>query len=145
MSQTTSTEAYELLKSRGILGALQLAVFRALESGALTDHEIAKQIAKPRDTASPRVRELIRLGIVQEVGERECAITGFRCRTVGLTGKVQDGRLPSSFKTCTTSRIPRAILKEALDGVDALLACLLLDSGQRAAGNNARRILSEHL
>lgn len=145
MARETSAEAYRQITASGLLQDLQLATYKACyDHGPMTDHEIALKIGKPRDTASPRVRELIARGVLREVGERKCQVTDRTCRIVDVTAN-----LPSAVEARDTKsrpvRVPRTVLLEILRGIDSAMTCVLMHAEQRRAGNRARQLLSEQL
>ena len=57
--------------------------------GAMTDSEIAEELGIPRDSASPRVRDLIAMGALRELPDAAtCAVTGRMCRVVDVTADI---------------------------------------------------------
>lgn len=142
---STSSDTYQQIADSGLLKCLQLAIFNAMrEHGSMTDNEIAAKIGKPRDTASPRVRELIKRQVVHVVGERKCTVTGLNCRVVALTGKPPAPGVGKHGKG-DTARIPRAVLRKVLAGIDAVMRNLFIGIDERRQGNEARQLLSDHL
>ena len=52
----------------------------------ITTSEIAGAIRVQRDLISPRMPELLRLGVVKKCARKKCTVTGFSCGTWVLTG-----------------------------------------------------------
>ena len=146
MLRPTSAECYRQITESGLLRDLQLAVYLAVANAgyALTDSEIAAAIGKPRDTASPRVRELVKREVLAWGETRKCELSGRKCRTVDVTDKLPEKQILVA-RTARPARVPREDLREAIKALDETLRCVLLDREQRRAGNRARDILSKHL
>jgi len=73
----TSKEAFASIG--GELTERQAAVLAVLERGkALTNSELAHELAWPINTVTPRTHELRSLGRVYEAGKRKCRVTGRR-------------------------------------------------------------------
>jgi hypothetical protein len=89
MSRRTSYEAYRALEASGVLTTLRGKVYAWLYSnGPATQNEI-NQYGFPgtkTDSIKPRLAELRRMGLVHEVGTRECAITGRNVIVWDVTG-----------------------------------------------------------
>lgn len=82
MIRQTSVETYNAIKADGLLGRLQMDVYAAIfEHGPVTQNELHQYWfpgRQPRDI-QPRVSELVKFGVVKEVGKRPCKITRREC------------------------------------------------------------------
>lgn len=76
--QQTSIINYIELKESGKLGRRQELVYSALNQlGQATDMELAKFMGfDDPNRSKPRRNELVKLGLVTELGKRSCKITG---------------------------------------------------------------------
>ncbi len=76
----TSLEAFKELRDSGKLKERCVQIYDALAThGPMTASEIASHIGLPRDSISPRIAELCDVGLVIDVAQRKCRITGRRC------------------------------------------------------------------
>ena len=77
VQRETSIEAYKSLIEGGVLPRMQGLIWSFLYAkGPATRNEIARGIGSiPNDTSS-RLRELISMGVVREVGEDTCRVSG---------------------------------------------------------------------
>jgi len=78
--RSTSAEAYKAIKENGLLKGRQLEVYMALyEIGASTGSELFYHMSKSRNpthsNVTTRLGELRDMGVVKEVGQRQCSIT----------------------------------------------------------------------
>ena len=82
--QKTSLQAYKELEATGSLSKRRLQICKTLAAArkALTASEICVEMWKavgqsvPRDSVSPRLAELRRMGLVREAGTKKCSVTG---------------------------------------------------------------------
>ena len=122
MSPFTSAQTYAAIKREGLLGALQMNVYEWLvHHGACTDTEIAEGLGIPRDSASPRVRELLALGVIEESGVRGCHITGRPCRITRVSGKMPAAPVKKPSVTamaCEAIRIADWLSRQVTGTVD---------------------------
>ncbi len=92
----TSAEAYRLAEESGLLSRMRLEVFRFLcFKGPSTQHEIDVGCAGQGERAASyhkRVSELVKMGVVAEVGQRPCTITKNQAVVWDVTG-----RMPTSL------------------------------------------------
>lgn len=59
-----------------------------------TDRDILAELGQSDPNyVRPRITELIRRGLVVETGSRKCAISGRKCRTIGLPKFEHQGQL----------------------------------------------------
>ena len=88
-SRATSAEAYRWVMDN-VSAPRKRVIYEWVHlSGPCTDSEIADALGIPRDSASPRVRDLLRIGALVELPEpRPCRITGARCRVVDVSASV---------------------------------------------------------
>ena len=79
MTRETSIEAYRQMAASGLLSERRLQTFQILaEHGPMTGSEAARFFARPADRGATVARcgELRDMGVVREVGERDCSVTG---------------------------------------------------------------------
>lgn len=81
MARRTSVDAYNEIKMSGLLSAKRMEVYSTLfEHGPLTGAQLSVLIKKGKSSVSETVRnrltELRNAGVVEEVGETICPITG---------------------------------------------------------------------
>jgi len=75
----TSIAAFEHLKATGQIKKMRLRVAEkyARAEGPRTDHEICQELSGLHiNSVNKRIGELIQLGILVELGIRECSVTG---------------------------------------------------------------------
>lgn len=110
--RSTSAEAYYQIKEEGLLSKRRWEVYDALFTcGPSTQMECYKSLKTntPRDSFTPRFTELKRLGVVKELGERECSVTGRNVLVWDITG-----RLPTGNATTKKTRESRKDLEKLL-------------------------------
>jgi hypothetical protein len=79
MTRSTSIAVYRQIESEGLLSPVRWDVYKTLfHHGPLTQMETCRLIKGIRQdrTYMPRFAELIRMGVLQEIGEKQCSITG---------------------------------------------------------------------
>lgn len=82
--QTTSIEAYRV-HVLPTLGDRQKAVYAVLNGyNDLTNKELASLLKWEINTVTPRVNELVKLGLVEEKCKRICRKTGKKCIAWGV-------------------------------------------------------------
>lgn len=88
----TSIEVYHQIESEGLLSALRFDVYKTLfHHGPLTQMELCRKISNPiRQDRSymPRFAELKKMGVIKEVGEKVCSITGRNVLLWDVTDKL---------------------------------------------------------
>jgi hypothetical protein len=95
VTRKTSIEAYNQIKANGLLSALQFSIYAKLfDCGPMTQGELWNTYFQhmQRHSVAPRFAELKDRGVVMEVGERPCRVTGVSA----LVWDVTD-RLPSAI------------------------------------------------
>lgn len=113
MTRETSKKTYLQIKREGLLSELRFKVFNSLyQNGPQTTSQLARRTKQPRVSVSPRMIELVRLGVVREFGSAPCPVTG---RDAIIWGAVN--RLPKKLKKKNKLTIARRIyiLKNAMD------------------------------
>jgi len=123
MTRNTSLEAYYSIVDRMAPG-LRQAICRLLlqHNEPMTTSEIAQGLGKPRDSVSPRMKELINRDLVKECGERPCRVTGTNKITFWMTGhqeaKVsnQNKRPSKAELEAELARVTRELVA-AIDGI----------------------------
>lgn len=77
MVRDTSKKAYKDIIEEGILGEKQLQVYKYLAGFPYsTDKEISHFTGLEINVVTGRRNELVRMGLVEDAGKRECTITG---------------------------------------------------------------------
>lgn len=83
IQETSKTVYFNEIKPN--LGERQKAIYNALNGyQGLTNTELASLINWPINTVTPRVNELVKLGLVEEVEKRKCRATGRRAIAWGV-------------------------------------------------------------
>lgn len=82
----TSIDAYHQIKEDGLLSRRKWQVYDVIYNhGPITAGEVWSKFFKKlnisQNSTNPRVSELEELGVIRDVGIRECTITGKRCST----------------------------------------------------------------
>lgn len=73
----TSAKSFHEVEQSGLLGKLQLIIYRQIDVGPKTTGEIAALLPDYRlNSISPRLAELARMNVIATTGERKCSITG---------------------------------------------------------------------
>jgi hypothetical protein len=99
MIRETSIEAYRTIKENGLLSRRRWQVYECLfEYGPLTRNEISKYLSKNlikinSNLVSSRLVELREMGVIVEIKERICSITGMTVIEWDVTKK-----LPAKIK-----------------------------------------------
>lgn len=101
MIRQTSIEAYQQIKDRGLLSKRRWEVYDVVyHHGPLTAGEIGRKMPSYRASVSTadrnihaRLSELRKMGVLTEVRERDCTVTGMRVIEWDVTDK-----LPVSFE-----------------------------------------------
>lgn len=77
MTRRTSAAVYHQIESEGLLSRVRFLVYEILyHRGPLTAAEVWQRTGESRVTISPRFAELLDRGVIYEVRERRCAVTG---------------------------------------------------------------------
>jgi hypothetical protein len=103
MTRETSIAAYHAVEDSGLVSRMRLVVLKILaEHGPLTANEL-RQHGDPKINSgiyTTRFSELRRMGLIYEVEQRPCAITGVTAISWDLTGETVAKKLTkkSSFK-----------------------------------------------
>jgi hypothetical protein len=110
--RNTSIQAYREIVESGSLSTRRLEVYDALFShGPLKTREIWANFFKEKEISqnsiNPRLSELKEMGIVEEVGEKACSITGKNCILWDVTAN-----LPKKLPKQKTRRIQIKELEE---------------------------------
>lgn len=143
----TSIDAYEQIKSEGLLSKLQLQIYDTLyRNGPLTAQETWHMLRDEQamvgeariNGITPRFSELAARGVVKEVGTRKCRISGRVCIVWDVTSSLPTE--PVSEKVISEKDILRnQILKleTELRGLREHIAQgALIFSGSLVGGNN---------
>lgn len=90
MVRQTSIDAYKTIKENGLLSKLRFAAYDALfQNGPMTAKETANKVSiYPIDSITPRMSELERLGVIANIGTKECSITKMNVTLWGVTDKL---------------------------------------------------------
>lgn len=77
MKRNVSARTFRAIDKSGMLSSSRMAIFATLcQNGTLTASEISSFLDVPRDSVSPRLAELARMGIVEKAGKKSCEATG---------------------------------------------------------------------
>jgi hypothetical protein len=78
MIRQTSIDAYRKIEAEGLLSKLRFTVYDCVfHFGPMTAQECAKKINPlHQKSITPRFSELESMGVLREVGERKCNVTG---------------------------------------------------------------------
>jgi len=96
-----SIEAWFRINDEGLVGPFQLDVYNILYAhGPLTAgeawHVYKNQYpttTRGRNEIAKRIYELTQFGVVVEIGERQCPVTGFNAATWDVTDKLPETKL----------------------------------------------------
>lgn len=99
-NRETQAWAYRNIRDSGLLSRLRFLVFEViyeqqdLGPEGVTSGELDRRLSTLRATwsrsASPRLIELVRLGVIEELDPRECQATGQRVIAYKTTGRLPD-------------------------------------------------------
>lgn len=153
--RTTSAEVYRRIEAEGLLSERRWQVYSTLyEHGPLTASELWRKVERRfgldyliNHNVNPRLAELRELGVVAEVGQRECSITGNRAIVWDVTAnlpavpaprvtpKQRAQALEAALRRVLETRPVLAVRKAAADHVSAVQeawdeASRLLDDNQ---------------
>lgn len=89
MTRETSIAAYTEMRESGVLGGIRLNVVKILSQyGPLTQAEVSERTGnKIQRSVTPRFAELKKMGVIEEVGEKICPISGAETYIWDLTGR----------------------------------------------------------
>lgn len=124
MARKTSALAFQRIQEEGILGRLQFQVYDALyHHGPLTALEVCRHLGRLslQVSVSPRMCELKRMGAIEEVGERICAVTGKTAIVWDVTGAVPTKQSKAANPGDRIARL-EATVAELAQKVERLLA-----------------------
>ena len=108
----SSALAFTEIKDSGLLSALRFRVYEAIyrlqtDERGVTSGELDRYITRQQATwtrsASPRLSELVRLGVIREMGERPCSVTRQTVIEYRTTGSLPDN---DALKQSRPSRRP---------------------------------------
>ena len=130
----TQVAAFKNIKENGLLSRMRFLVYQAIywlqddqqgvTSGEL-DRFISRQIATWTRSPSPRLSELVRLGVIEEIGKRKCSVTGQTVIEYRTTDNLPN---PEGLKDYKPKKPSQAVLE---DGVEEMrkLHQLALNNG----------------
>lgn len=86
----TSIETYHQIEAEGLLSKMRFEVYAALfDHGPASSGELAIHIeGTSRNNVATRMTELRNAGVVEEVGEKVCTVTGRNVITWDVTGNL---------------------------------------------------------
>ena len=120
MVRQTSIESYTTMKSNGFLTGMQGKVYEVLaNNGPLTQGEAWNEFLPTyqRHSVAPRFAELLKLGLIQIVGERDCRFSGVLGLTWDVTGSVLTEKPVKVSTKKFTDEIPAIVdLLKKIDG-----------------------------
>jgi hypothetical protein len=120
----TQAWAFQRIRDHGLLSRLRFLVFEAIHNRQkdgwkdVTSGELDRIISRKLETwtrsASPRLSELVKLGVIEECGNRECTVTKQTVIAYRQTGKLPD---KDGLKKPKRTRMDQArqLLLEVLD------------------------------
>lgn len=80
MVRQTSIDVFHKIKDQGLVGRMQFLVYEIIfEKGPMTGGEVVAILTGGRGITSQarsRINELVKVGLVVEVGKRKCSVTG---------------------------------------------------------------------
>ena len=93
MTRRTSIDVYHAIEREGLLGRLQLLVYRTLfqVSKPMTQMEVVREIGNPNITdhgITPRFSELKRMGAIADIGTKTCLVSGRETTAWVITGEM---------------------------------------------------------
>ena len=97
--RTTQVEAFTTIKENGLLSQLRFIVYEAIymlqgETRGVTSGELDRYISERQGgwtrSASPRLSELVALGVIKEAGQRKCSVSGQTVIEYRSTGELPD-------------------------------------------------------
>lgn len=98
-TRETSREAYKELIESGALDGMRGEVWAWLYlHGPATRNEVARGIHKVPNDTSTRLKELVDMGNVREVGEDRCRVTGKNVILYDVTNQRHVGQRPANHK-----------------------------------------------
>lgn len=123
----TSREAYERIKTEGLLSQLRFEVYEALfDHGPATAGELWDRFfnGRQRSSVSARMRELERFGVIRERCTRACGLTGKTAIVWEITGD-----LPRSVEK--VEGVASMTRNQLIDEIDRLKEVILGQNRQR--------------
>jgi hypothetical protein len=131
----TAVDAFVEIKESGLLSELRFLVYEAIytlqtaERG-VTSGELDRYISQRKGTwtrsASPRLSELVRLGVIEEMGERPCSVTKQTVIQYRTTRCVPDDK---ALKRSKPRRPSKATISAGLTEMRRLATTELLEGG----------------
>lgn len=119
MARDTSAQAYQNIKDNGVLTKRQEQVYETVyHIGPIGSRAVWEEIKKthpnvPHNSISPRFKQLIREGVLKEVGEYECPYTKETVTCYDVTSKVLSRR-----NHVGASPTKGKLLRDYLDNLD---------------------------
>ncbi len=88
MARETSLAVYHSIVEKMAPGLRRrVCEILLVHNGCLTSSEIASRLNRPRDSISPRMKELIDRDLIEERAVRSCSVTGHEKITYFLSGR----------------------------------------------------------
>lgn len=132
MTRPSQAWAYHEIRDRGLLSRLRFLVYEAIyenppdiTSGEL-DRLMSSSLQSWTRSASPRLNELVRLGVIEELPERKCSVTGMTVIAYRVSGELPDNsklkkresrlqRARALLRRCNRALIPSDLRSEIQD------------------------------
>jgi hypothetical protein len=112
MTRKTSIEAYHEIKASGLLSKRRFEVYDALfHYGPMTQMETFVKLKHlSQHTVTPRFAELRKMGVIEEVGERACTVTGINVIAWDVTSSLPTQLPKGKTKTKIKKELISAIV-----------------------------------
>lgn len=118
MVRDTSILAYNEIKDCGLLSEKRWEVYQCLFNyGPMTGAEVSVRLRTPgrvSETVRNRITELVQMGVVQELGEKPCPITGRTVLVFDVTSDLPRTLSRKATKREKLSEINRDLIKFAM-------------------------------
>lgn len=99
MVDETSIKAYREIIAEGLLGDMQVQVADYIsKTPNCTDKEMSEATKMPINCVTPRRNELVKMGVVEDMGTRKCSITGRTAHYWRVKDRIEFAPLPKQVK-----------------------------------------------
>ncbi|QDP51258.1 MAG: hypothetical protein Unbinned7913contig1002_13 [Prokaryotic dsDNA virus sp.] len=99
MIRETSMKAYMEIIDSNLLGRRQEEVYKMIANfGPLTEGEVCEFLQRRRNSVTPRICELKKMGVVSEVGRKKCSTSGHYAYLLEISGELPKKKERASLK-----------------------------------------------